>query len=145
MAGLGLSINIRIASPSSRDSVRSFADKVMARRLDQAVKRIQARWPVDTGLSKASFKLVKLSDLRYRLENEASQRGRKYAGYVHRKGNPTPLRLTLIPAELQRAEEQIAEDLEQGLPTAIRNDIRRLARSSAGFRSLNNRLGRIRL
>lgn len=145
MAGLGLSITVRIAAPSSRESVKTVADRIMRKRLDEAVKRIQARWPIDTGLSKRSFKIVRVAQLRYRLDNDAARKGRKYAGYVHRSGNPTPLRLTLIPRELQRAQEQIAEDLEGEIPNAIRDDIRRLARSSASFRALNNRLGRIRL
>lgn len=142
---LAINITLRFRAPSSRETVVDFASRVIERRLNQAVKRIQAKWPVDTGLSKRSFVVVKKSALRFAIENNAARRGREYAGYVHRKGNPTPLRLTLIPAELAIAQKQIQDDLESGLPAVVADSIRRAARSSASFRNLDSRLGRFRL
>lgn len=142
---LAINITLRFRSPSSRETVTDFASRVIEKRLTQAMKRIQAQWPVDTGLSKRSFTLVKRSPLLFALVNNAARRGREYAGYVHRKGNRTPLRLTLIPSELAVAQQQIDEDLRAGLPSVVRDAIRRTARSSAAYRSIDSRLGRFRL
>lgn len=143
--GLAIAITLRFRAPSTAETVRTASERIIEHRLGQAVKRIQSRWPVDTGLSKASFRVVRNGPLRYVLENQAARRGREYAGYVHRRGDPTPLRLTLIPRELATAQSQIADDMATQLPGVIANSVRRLAADSAQFRVLNNRLGRIRL
>ena len=160
MAGLGIEIRLdfRGQSPSSRESVVVGVDKIISRRLDDAVKRIQRKWPVDTGLSKRSFKLIRKAALVYELTNPATvgERSRlkghntkrpndKYAGYVRRAGTTTPLRLTLVPQELGKARDAIRQDLERQLPKLLQQSIARASRSTANMRRTASRLGRIRL
>jgi len=69
-------------SPTLEDA----AEKILLRHGGDAVKAIKQMWPVDTGLSKDMWALVKLGKLRYAVSNPID-----YAEYVHRKGQTRAL------------------------------------------------------
>lgn len=73
------------------------------------VEDARSGWPVDTGISRAAWRAeidVSPSELFVSLINEARQRGRGYAVYIHRAGSrrlvwtevAERLNLSLIPA-----------------------------------------------
>lgn len=82
------------------------ADYAIATETTAAVKRIQARWPVDTGFSRSRWRRLKYGPLQYAIVNDAS-----YAEYVHRKGQTAPLAASLVPAEIETAVTRIKRRL----------------------------------
>jgi hypothetical protein len=77
-------------------------DYAIATEATSAVRRIQTRWPVDTGFSRARWRRLKLGVADYAVANDAN-----YAGHVHRKGESTPLADSLVPAEIAVAVKRI--------------------------------------
>lgn len=159
MAGLGINIraDFRRERIGGRESVKIAVDKIIKTRLGQAVERIQRKWPVDTGLSKRSFKLVRRAELLYELVNDATvgERARlkgttsrtpnnKYAGYVRRRKGAPLLTQDLVKPQLDKATDQIREDITKQLPALLRQSVVR-ATSTANIRRTTSRLGRIRI
>ena len=159
MAGLGINIraDFRRERIGGRESVKIAVDKIIRKRLDQAVVRIQRKWPVDTGLSKRSFKLIRRSELLYELVNDAtvgeqarlkghnsSNPTAKYAGYVRRRKGGPLLTNSLVKPELDKATDQIRKDITERLPALLRSSVVR-ATSTANIRRTTSRLGRIRI
>lgn len=69
-----------------------------------AIPAIQAQWPIDTGLSRAAFTAMRIGPLNWLITNPVT-----YSGYVHPKGQKTPLRKTLIPDVVARTQTRISE------------------------------------
>lgn len=167
MAGLGIEIRLdyKDAVPTTRESVVTASDRIIVKRLNDAVKRIQRKWPVVTGLSRRSFKLIRRAALVYELENAATVGERatlppfrkdgkprkvknpndKYAGFVREKGGGRRLTVTIVRPELKKARDAIRQDLERQLPKLLQQSIARASRSTANMRRTAARLGRIRL
>lgn len=88
------------------------ADKIIEVEANRAVRSIQSKWPVKTGFSRAQWRAVKLGPGRWQLVNDAD-----YASYVHRKGNPSVLVGTLVPAELRQMSSRISDKLAKAIAT----------------------------
>ena len=82
---------------------------VLEQHATSMVEDARSGWPVDTGISRAAWRAeidVSPSELFVSLINEARQRGRGYAVYIHRAGSrrlvwtevAERLNLSLIPA-----------------------------------------------
>ena len=159
MAGLGINIgaDFRRERIGGRESVKIAVDKIIRKRLDQAVIRIQRKWPVVTGLSKRSFNLVRRAELLYELVNDATvgERARilgestkspsdKYSGHIRRKGNGPLLTTVIVKPELSKATDQIRADITKQLPALLRRSVVQ-ATSTANMRRTSTRLGRIKI
>lgn len=77
---------------------------------NRALERIRAKWPVDTGFSQSMFQVARTGRLGFTIVNRAI-----YSGWVHRKGESTPLADTLIPSEVAAARRRIMTRIQ---PTA---------------------------
>lgn len=82
------------------------ADAAIRIEASAAAKRIAAKWPVDTGFSRARWRAVQRGVANWAIVNDAN-----YAEYVHRKGQTTPLVQTLVPAEIRVAVTRIGKRL----------------------------------
>jgi len=159
MAGLGINVRMdfRRERIGSRESVSIAVDKIIRKRLDQAIVRIQRKWPVDTELSKRSFKLIRRKELLYEIVNDATvgERARlkghnsrtpnnKYAGYVRRRKGAPLLTDDLVKPQLDIAADQIRADITKQLPALLRRSVVQ-ATSTANMRRTSTRLGRIKI
>jgi len=117
-------------------SLEAAADRILQLHGQDAVKAIKQIWPVDTGLSKDMWALVKLGKLRYAVSNPVD-----YSQYVHRKGQTTAL---VAPggAAYERAmlmQRRVAADLAKlfGLAAQKLADLRKAqaAAFSAGTKA----------
>lgn len=115
-------ISISVLPPSTLEAIRKVAaisdevDTNITRIIDDEVadttQTIKSAWPVDTGFSKSEWtwfrESTSLTKVRWVIQNLAS-----YAGYVHYKGDPTPLLNSLVIPEIQRAQVRISGRLQE--------------------------------
>ena len=93
------------------------ADQVLGEESRAAADRIRERWPVDTGLSRGRWIAAKVRQgkvSRWLVTNDVP-----HAKYVHRKGDPTVLVESLVPAEIGRARDRISRRIRRLLRTRI--------------------------
>lgn len=102
-------------------------DSLVAEEASALVERIRARWPVDTGFSKALWSLARVGRMDFAVVNRAV-----YAGYVHRAGETTPLVDTMVVAEIQRTIARIERRVKALLPDARGLSLGRAARPASG-------------
>lgn len=117
-----------------RPQIEGAVEAVLADESSKATERIRVAWPVDTGLSKALWEFLRIGPLSYVIQNRAF-----YAGWVHRKGQPTPLRLTLVREEIDFARLAIAERL-RGIFRRVREAARPAAPTPAPARGFLSRI-----
>lgn len=114
--GISVTIAVEPAGVSNIDingkrRPEQIVHRIMQDRLQEALLRIKRYWPIRTGRSFQAWNIYSPKLMAWVISNQASSDYGEYAGYVHRKGEKTPLIDTLIPKDIAQAAREIKTEI----------------------------------